>query len=63
MEFDPKSYSLLGQLAFLSNENKNYEDAISYSNKSMKYKRDYGPALIELGRAYTFTCKVPNTLF
>ena len=57
VDFDSKSFSLLAHLAFISNENKDYESSISYSNKSMKYKPNYGPALIELGRAYTFKCK------
>ena len=57
INFNSKSFALLAQLAFVSNENKNYDEAINYANNSMKYKPNYGPALIELGRAYTFNCK------
>ena len=57
LDINSKSYYLLCQLAYLYNDLNNYDTAITFSNKSLQYKPNYGPALIELGRAYTFTCK------
>ena len=53
---DSKTYSLFSHLAFISNELKEYDDAIIYGNKSLNIKQKFGPAAIELGRAYTFKC-------
>ena len=53
---DSKVYSLFSHLAFISNELKEHKDAIAYANKSLAIKKKFGPALIELGRAYTFLC-------
>ena len=53
---DSKAYSLFSHLAFISNELKEYDDAITYANKSLAIKPKFGPANIELGRAYTFSC-------
>ena len=51
-----KSYFLYSQLAFLDNEAEDYESAVSNANESLSLKRNYGPALLELGRSYTFLC-------
>ena len=53
---NPKSYFLYSQLAFLDNEEKKYESAILNAEESLSLKRNYGPALLELGRSYTFLC-------
>ena len=56
ISINPKSYFLYSQLSFLDNEAENYESAISNANESLSLKRNYGPALLELGRSYTFLC-------
>ena len=56
ISINPKSYFLYSQLAFLDNEEKKYESAILNAEESLSLKRNYGPALLELGRSYTFLC-------
>ena len=54
---DSKSYFLYSQLALLDNEDENYDIAMSNAKIALDLKRNYGPALIQLGRSYTFLCK------
>ena len=56
ISINPKSHFFYSQLSFLDNEAEKYESAILNANKSLSLKRNYGPALLELGRAYTFLC-------
>ena len=65
---DSKSYFLYSQLAFIDNQScldengsfisscENIDSVISNANRALSLKRNYGPALIELGRLYTFLC-------
>ena len=57
ISIDSKSYFLYSQLALLNNEDENYDMAMSNAKIALDLKRNYGPALIQLGRSYTFLCK------
>ena len=43
-------------MAFLDNEAKNYNAAISNANEALSLKRNYGPALIALATSNVYLC-------
>ena len=56
IEMDSKAYSLYAKRARIYNKLENYNAAISDAEQSLKIKKRYGPAYIELGTANAFLC-------
>ena len=53
---DSKAHSLYAKRARIYNKLENYSAAISDAEQSLKIKKRYGPAYIELGTANAFLC-------
>ena len=53
---DSNSHALYARLSGINNDNNDFESAIVNANEALTIKRNYGPALIELGRANVNLC-------
>ena len=56
LEVNSKSYPLYARLAGINNDEEYFDLAMQNANKALDIKRNYGPALIELGRANINLC-------